>query len=87
MLKDNQVIIASIYKTNKIDLTDKCRYESTKVGKDRQRIIDDIEKQYNIKLVKNEEHDFPWFTDGGFKFHTENENWKFEVVAYTHDLI
>jgi hypothetical protein len=87
MLKDNQIIVASIYKTNKVDPTDKCRYESTKVSYDRGRLVNAIEKQYNIKLVKDDADEFPYFSDGGFKFQTENDNWKFNVEAHVHDLI
>jgi hypothetical protein len=86
-MNDGQILIVSIKKSSKFDTNDKCKYESTKVGYDRQRLIDAIEKQYDIKLVKDEAYDFPWFTDGGFKFHAENENWKFDIDAHVHDLI
>jgi hypothetical protein len=57
------------------------------VGHNMQRLIDAIEEKYDIKLVKDEADDFPWFTDGGFRFRAEDGNWTYEIDAHVHDLV
>jgi hypothetical protein len=85
---DGQVLVATIRKTSKFNFSGRDnQYVHNMVGYDRQRLIHDIERQYGVKLVKDEADDFPWFTDGGFKFTAENNSWKFEIDSHVYDLV
>lgn len=82
----SNAIIAEVRKKSTFE-NDSKSYRSTYVSFDREKLKEEIEKKYNIDLVKDEEDDFPYFTDGGFKYHAENENWIFEIEAHVHKMI
>lgn len=63
------------------------RLRSECVSFDRDKLIDHIEKKYKLKLVKDDADDFPYFTDGGFKFLAQDEYWNYEIVCLPYDII
>jgi len=64
-----------------------CCYRTEFVSDSRERLTNFIQDKYDISLDIDDRYDFPWFTDGGFKYFAENENWKFEITAHVHELI
>ena len=83
----NKILIAEVRKKAKFGDNPKVWFRSTFVSFDRDKLKDEIEKRYKIELVKDEADDFPYFTDGGFKYSGENENWIFETEAHWYDII
>ena len=83
----NKILIAEVRKKAKFGDDSKFGFRSTFVSFDREELKNQIEKRYEIELVKDEADDFPYFTDGGFKYSGENENWIFEAVAHWYDII
>ena len=83
----NKILIAEVRKKAKFGDNQKFEFRSTFVSFDREKLKNEIEKRYKIELVKDEADDFPYFTDGGFKYSGENENWIFETEAYLYDII
>lgn len=57
------------------------------VSFDRDKLKAKIEDFYKVKLTKNEENDFPYFTDGGFKYECEFNGGEFRTEAYLYDII
>lgn len=66
---------------------DKSWFRTTFTSFDRDKLKDKIESHYKLKLIKDDNDDFPWFSDGGFIYNTENENFKFEIVAFPYDIV
>lgn len=83
----NKILIAEVRKKAKFGANQNFEFRSTFVSFDRDKLKNEIEKRYKIELVKDEVDDFPYFTDGGFKYSGENENWVFEAVAHWYDII
>lgn len=54
---------------------------------DRFKLKDAIEEHYKILLKKVKADDFPYFTDGGFKYTVETENWTYCIEAHSHEII
>ena len=82
-----QIIIAEITKTFKNESISTSEFRSTMVSFDRDKLVEAIQEKYKTVLVKNDNDEFPYFTDGGFKFSFENEDCRFEVVALMYDVI
>ena len=59
----------------------------TFVSYDIDKLKEKIENFYKIKLVKNDEDNFPYFTDGGFRYKCETESFIFETEAFLYDII
>jgi len=83
----NKILIAEVRKKAKFGDNPELWFRNTFVSFDRDKLKNEIEKRYKIELVKDEADDFPYFTDGGFKYRGENENWIFETEAYWYDII
>ena len=83
---ENKILIASVIKKSKIEVGEE-RYKHLFTSFDRSKLKEKIEEYYKIELNKNEEDEFPYFTDGGFKYSAENENWSFEVQAHFYDIV
>ncbi len=83
----NKILIAEVRKKAKFGDNPELWFRNIFVSFDRDKLKDEIEKRYKIELVKDEADDFPYFTDGGFKYSGENENWMFETEAYWYDII
>jgi len=79
-----QMLVANIIKIFKHDDS---QVLVTYNSYDRDKLIKHIEKTYELKLMKKAEDDFPYFTDGGFKFDAENENFKFKITAIHENII
>lgn len=54
---------------------------------DRDKLKAKIEEHYKVELVKDESDDFPFFTDGGFKYQCKTENFEFMTTAYFYDVV
>ena len=83
----NKILIAEVRKKAKFGDNPESWFRNTFVSFDREKLKNEIEKRYKIELVKDEANDFPYFTDGGFKYSGENENWMFETEAYWYDIL
>jgi len=81
------VLMVSVNKTSKIDgkiFNEHCHHISYSRDRLRKYLLD----FYNIKnLIKDVGDEFPYFTDGGFKYTAENENWKYEFVCFPYTII
>lgn len=49
---------------------------------DRDSLKEAIERKYGVTLIKKDEDDFPWFTDGGFKYSFLFGLFEYEVSAF-----
>lgn len=81
-----RILIAEVKKKAKFEDSSN-RHITTFVSFDRDKLKAEIEDHYKIELKKDEADEFPYFTDGGFKYGGENENWFFETAAYWFDII
>lgn len=86
-LRDKPVLIAHVSKRFKDKKISDGVFKSTLAGFDRQRLVDKIKKTYNLELTHDEADDFPYFTDGGFKYRGETKDCLFEIVCYPYDLV
>ena len=82
----SKILIAEVKKKAKFG-NDETWYRNSFVSFDRDKLKDKIEDFYNVDLVKDNKNEFPYFTDGGFKYSGENEYWLFETEAHWHDII
>ncbi len=85
-MNTNKILIADVRKKAKIE-NNETWYAHLFVSFNRDKLKAEIEKHYNIKLKKNKEDEFPYFTDGGFKYTGENRDWFFEVTAFWYETI
>jgi len=46
-----------------------------------------IEEKYKIELTKDPNDEFPYFTDGGFKYQCKIGNFEFMTTAHLFDII
>lgn len=81
-----KILIAEVKKKAKFG-NDETWYRNSFVSFDRDKLKDKIEEYYKVKLEKDETNEFPWFTDGGFKYSGENENWVFQTEAHWYDIV
>lgn len=82
----NRILIAEVRKKAKFGDYE-TQYRNSFVSFDRDKLKNKIEEHYKVELVKDEENEFPYFTDGGFKYSGENENWLFETEAHWYDIV
>lgn len=52
------------------------------VGDNTEALISFIKEKYGTELIKDENDDFPYFTDGGFKYKLHTENWDYTFTCY-----
>ena len=83
----DKILIAEVRKKSKFEDNSEFGFRSKFVSFNRDKLKKEIENHYGIELIKNEADDFPYFTDGGFKYNAENENWFFETEADWYDII
>jgi hypothetical protein len=84
---ENQILLATVRKKTKHAIFDDTVHLSHYLSFDRDKLKEKIEKTYKLKLEKKEEDDYPYFTDGGFYYKAENEDWTFEIYAFYHNII
>jgi len=60
---------------------------STFTSYSRDKLKAKIEEYYKVELIKNENDDFPYFTDGGFKYECKTENFEFMTIAHFYDVV
>jgi hypothetical protein len=60
---------------------------STFTSYDRDKLKTKIEEHYKVELIKDDADDFPYFTDGGFKYQCKTENFEFMTTAHFHDVV
>jgi len=82
----NQILIAEVRKQAAYG-DNKTWYRDLFVSYDRDKLKKEIEKHYKVKLVKDESDDWPYFTDGGFKYKAKNDTWVIETDAYLYKII
>ncbi len=74
-------------KTSKIDgkiFNKNCHY----IGYDRDKLRKYLLTFYKIKnLIRDVGDEFPYFTDGGFRYTAENEYWKYEFICHPYNII
>lgn len=85
MLMD-KILKADVRKKSKLN-SNGVWYTHSFMSFDRYKLKDEIERHYGIKLIKSDSNDFPYFTDGGFKYTGEDECWFFEVESYWYNII
>jgi len=85
-MKTNTILIAEVRKNSTWN-PDWNNYRHSFVSFDRKTLIEHIEKYYGIELIKHIEDEFPYFTDGGFKFIATDENWIYNVECHPYDII
>lgn len=60
----------------------------TEAGESKEALIEYIKSNYRIDiLIKEKSDDFPYFTDGGFKYTGKSETWEYTFVCYPHSLL
>ena len=60
------------------------------VGESSDDLMFFIFKKYNCKfgdLIKNENDDFPYFTNGGFKYKLKTDIWEYTFTAFVKPLL
>ena len=82
----DKILIAEVKKKSKF-CNDGTWYRDSFVSFDKDKLKDKIEEQYKVKLMRDETNEFPYFTDGGFYYIGENENWFLEAEAHWCDII
>ena len=83
----NKILIAEVRKKSKLYDNSVFGYRNLYTSFDRDKLKEEIERKYNITLVKNDDYDFPYFTDGGFKYTLEDENWIYDIDAHWFDIL
>jgi len=81
------ILMVSVNKTSKIDgkiFNKNCHY----IGYDRDKLRKYLLTFYKIKnLIRDVGDEFPYFTDGGFRYTAENEYWKYEFICHPYNII
>ena len=57
------------------------------VGDSKEALERYIKDKYKVDLIPNDNFNFPYFTDGGFKYLAENETWKYDFFCYPINII
>ena len=86
-LNRDQIIVAEIRKHFKDPRISTTMYRTELVSFDRDKLVKAIEEKYSTVLIKDPKDDFPYFTDGGFKYSFEDANCIYETVALIYDII
>lgn len=82
---DNKIFKLEIKKTHP---EDKGIYSRFEVGESVAALENFIRTEYKInELIKDPEDDFPYFTDGGFKYRAKGEYWHYDFTCYPDNLI
>jgi hypothetical protein len=82
--KYKKVLVATV--TCKLNDGSSKFLNTTFVDFDRDNLVKKIENKYLTKLVKNEEDNFPYFTDGGFRYEWRNETYTYLAEAYLYEI-
>ena len=81
------ILMVSVNKTSKIDgkiFNKNCHY----IGYDRDKLRKYLLTFYKIKnLIRDVGDEFPYFTDGGFRYTAENKYWKYEFICHPYNII
>lgn len=56
------------------------------VGDSKEALIDFIKRKYNVELLKDPDDDFPYFTDGGFKYSAFSPEWEYSFTCHIKEL-
>jgi hypothetical protein len=81
------VLMVSVNKTSKIN-GQVFNEHYHHMGYDRSKLENHLLEYYKIsKLVKDIADEFPYFTDGGFKYTAESENWIYEFLCYPYNIV
>lgn len=83
--QDNKVFKLYIKKTHP---KESGTYTNFEVGQSVTALEEYIRKTYKVDvLIKDPEDDFPYFTDGGFKYTAKGDYWHYEFTCYPDNLI
>lgn len=83
----DHILIAEVKKKYKHGIDSEFGYRTTFTSFDKVKLKLEIEKHLGQELVKNDTDDFPYFTDGGFKYRGETEDYFFDVEAHQHRIV
>lgn len=80
-------LMVSVNKTSKVN-GKKFNQFSHYIGYDRDKLEKYLLEKYKIQnLIKDIADEFPYFTDGGFRYTAENDNWQYEFVCHPYNVI
>lgn len=85
-MESKTILIAEVTKTFK-DHVAETKYHYIFTSFDRDKLIEYIRNYFFIVLIKDDKDEFPYFTDGGFRFTAERDIWKFEITAHPQTII
>jgi len=83
---NKEILVLNIYKKSKYDDS---KYRDTQVGATREGLINYVCIHFKLDkslLVKDEREDFPYFTDGGFKYTCEDRYWEYDFICIPQKL-
>lgn len=87
LVSQKNALMVSVNKTSKLD-GKKFNQFSHYIGYDRDKLRKYLLEKYKIQnLIKDIADEFPYFTDGGFRYIAENDNWQYEFVCHPYNVI
>lgn len=82
------VLLLTVEKKSKFDGREYKQF-AHQIGESARALETHIKNKYVLsgQLVKNDKDDFPYFTDGGFRYFYDTADWEYTFTAIPYEII